>query len=199
MADVQTVLRGADIELADPDVPSVEEVRGHLLLELEHPYEIVDGYALVPMTPVDAHQAVQTEFGTEFSLWTRVHGGAVRFPQTAVRTARTRERLPDLLVVTAEHVHRLATPGLSGPPDVIVEILSPSTRKVDLGEKRAEYAGIGVGEYWCVDHVAGIIMVAAPPDAEWRIVRRGETLTSAALEGFSVELDAILPPVSHGG
>ncbi len=198
MADVQTVLRGADIELADPSVPSVEDVEAYLPGEIER-YEVVDGQAILTVDPLDEHEQVTVDLGFEFVVWTRRHGGAVRYGTSSVRPARTRKRRPDLYVLTADHIDRLGERGAWAAPDLVVEVLSPTTRRIDLGEKRAEYAGIGVREYWCVDLVAGIVMVAAPPDAEWRVVRRGETLRSVALEGFSVALDAILPPVSHAG
>jgi len=83
-----------------------------------------------------------------------------------------------------------------GPPDLVVEVLSASTRAADLGEKRAEYAAIGVAEYWCVDPDAGEVLVAAPPLAAWRRVRRGEVLASAVLQGFSIPVDRILPPAA---
>lgn len=193
MADVQTVLRGADIELAEPSVPSVEDVEAYLPDEIER-YEVVDGQAILTVEPLEAHQLVITELGYEFVTWTRTLGGAVRY-SSGVRVARTRKRQPDILVLTAEHLDRFGERTIWAAPDLVVEVLSPTTRKVDLGAKKEEYAALGVREYWCIDALAGMALVAVPPEAEWRVVRRGEPLTSVALEGFSVELDAILPPV----
>lgn len=193
MADVSTVLRGADIELADPGVPGVEEVDEIVPEELER-YEVVDGQAILNVDPVEGHQLVITELGYELVTWTRTFGGAVRY-SSSVRVARTRRRQPDIFVLTGEHLDRFTDHGLWAAPDLAVEVLSPTTRRVDLGAKRAKYAGLGVREYWCIDWAAGIALVATPPDGEWQTIRRGETLTSSVLDGFRVELDAILPPV----
>ena len=38
------------------------------------------------------------------------------------------------------------------PPDFVLEVASPSTAQVDTGEKRAEYAALGIPEYWRFDH-----------------------------------------------
>lgn len=180
MADVQTI-------------PSVEEVDAGVPPELEA-FEIVDGQVLLTVGATDPHQHVVTELGTEFVLWAREHGAVVRPQPFDVRTTRTRRRQPDLMVVLAEHRDRIGRDGMRGAPDLVVEVLSPSTRAVDLGDKREEYAGIGVAEYWCFDTDAGQVLAAAPPDAPWRTVHRGKTLTSTALPDFAVPLDRVLPP-----
>ncbi len=180
--------------MADIDtIPSVEEVEAGLPPELEA-YEIVDGQVLLTVGALDPHQHVVTELGVDLGLWARANGGILRHQPFDVRTTRTRQRQPDLLVVTAEHRDRIVREGLRGAPDLVVEVLSRSTRHVDLGAKRQEYAGLGVAEYWCIDPDAGEALVAAPPDAAWRVVRRGDTLTSTALPGFAVPLDRVLPP-----
>jgi Uma2 family endonuclease len=56
---------------------------------------------------------------------------------------------PDLLVVS-DH-SRLSDRGVEGPPALVVEILSPSTRKTDRGIKFRRYAELGVPHYWVVD------------------------------------------------
>ena len=58
---------------------------------------------------------------------------------------------PDLLVVLREHADRLRETHIEGAPDLVVEVLSPSTAHLDLWEKRYDYAQAGVREYWVVD------------------------------------------------
>lgn len=58
---------------------------------------------------------------------------------------------PDLMVVLQEHQDRLRETHIEGAPDLIVEILSPSTARMDLWEKRLDYEAAGVQEYWVVD------------------------------------------------
>ncbi len=62
---------------------------------------------------------------------------------------------PDVFVVFGAANHRRMTYKLweepGGMPDFILEILSPSTWRKDLGEKRALYTSLGVGEYWLYD------------------------------------------------
>jgi Uma2 family endonuclease len=58
---------------------------------------------------------------------------------------------PDILFVSNERLHVIEEDGLYGAPDLVIEILSPSTAKYDLGEKKDVYERSGVKEYWIID------------------------------------------------
>ena len=58
---------------------------------------------------------------------------------------------PDLVVVTADRLHIVTPTAIQGAPDLVVEVLSPSTAPVDRGPKFETYARFGVPEYWIVD------------------------------------------------
>jgi Uma2 family endonuclease len=60
-------------------------------------------------------------------------------------------REPDLLFIASEHLDRLKANYLDGPADLIVEIISPSSRERDRGQKFYEYEEAGVSEYWLID------------------------------------------------
>ena len=81
-----------------------------------------------------------------------------------------------------------------GPPDLVVEILSPSTAERDRGYKRALYAQHGVKEYWVVGADAGVITVLLLGEEGYEVVDtfgEGDTLTSPTLAGLSLEVDEI--------
>jgi Uma2 family endonuclease len=58
---------------------------------------------------------------------------------------------PDIMVILPGGAARLVRRGVEGPPDLVVEVLSPSNRGHDLLTKRALYGRAGVREYWIVD------------------------------------------------
>ena len=58
---------------------------------------------------------------------------------------------PDILFIGNEHLGSIKEDGLHGPPDMVIEILSPSTGKYDLEDKMEVYAKNGVKEYWTVE------------------------------------------------
>lgn len=85
-------------------------------------------------------------------------------------------REPDLLYAAKEHLSRLRSVYLEGPADLVVEIVSPDSRRRDRIEKLAEYERAGVPKYWIVDPErreaefhqldSGGAYRRVPPDAE---------------------------------
>lgn len=103
---------------------------------------------------------------------------------------------PDAMVVLAERVGLFsdALPSLI-PPDVAIEISSPSTRRRDLLAKRAYYEQFGVGEYWLVDMEEERVLVFALRDGAYgepRVFGRPDVLGSDLLKGFRAPVDELL-------
>jgi len=68
---------------------------------------------------------------------------------------------PDVLVVLPDGKARVELRGVEGPPDLVIEVVSPSNRGRDLLTKRALYARAGVREYWLVNPEARTIEILA--------------------------------------
>jgi Uma2 family endonuclease len=64
---------------------------------------------------------------------------------------------PDVVVIEQNEATRTR---LTGTPSLVVEVLSSSTRRQDLGSKRLAYAGYGVPAYWVVDPEPPVTLVA---------------------------------------
>jgi Uma2 family endonuclease len=58
---------------------------------------------------------------------------------------------PDILIVLNERLGILTEEGAEGAPELVVEILSPKTRRLDLVNKKLEYARAGVKEHWVIE------------------------------------------------
>ena len=75
-----------------------------------------------------------------------------------------------------------------------MEIISPGTAQYDRGYKQLLYGRHGVLEYWMVDPDAMTVEVMVQEDnglTPWAVYRRGETMSSRLLQGFSIELGEI--------
>lgn len=58
---------------------------------------------------------------------------------------------PDLIFALPENRHKFRNDGFYGAPDLVIEVLEASTRRLDTGKKKAFYERSGVKEYWLVD------------------------------------------------
>ena len=101
---------------------------------------------------------------------------------------------PDLLYVSAGRRRILSERACEGPPDLVVEILSPSNPRHDLAIKRELYARHNIPEYWIVEPDAETVLTLTEPIAgsgvgEYtaeRLYRPGDTLSTAAIPGLAI-------------
>jgi Uma2 family endonuclease len=103
---------------------------------------------------------------------------------------------PDLVFVSTAGKAVVTEKNVQGPPDLVVEILSPGTRKRDERIKRDRYARFGVREYWIVDPELETIKLMELGAAGYGSPRevaleRAERLSSSVLPGLDLPLDQI--------
>ena len=89
---------------------------------------------------------------------------------------------PDLLVILKSQFDILTNTHVRGAPAIVVEILSPGTRRRDEGIKRALYERVGVQEYWLVDLRSRSIEIWAPGESTGTIVTDSLTWRPASLD-----------------
>ncbi|WP_376790768.1 Uma2 family endonuclease [Thermoflexus sp.] len=125
--------------------------------------------------------------------------GKVLTGPAALRVLPDVIREPDVFVVPPEEVEKVRGVPLEVRPALVVEVTSPATRGMDLGEKAAEYREAGIPEYWVVDHERREVVVHRIAGAEREVVRMREgTLIGQAVPGFWLEVEWLfqepLPP-----
>lgn len=90
---------------------------------------------------------------------------------------------------------KIAVRGIIGAPDLVVEVLSPSSARIDTREKYETYARAGVREYWIVDTTDRVIeSLIRGADGRWgsnRVWREGEVLAASLLPEARVDLAAL--------
>lgn len=136
-----------------------------------HRYEIVDGALLATPSPSLLHQAVSSNLIKVLQASAPAGFRVLHAPLDFVIDEATILQ-PDLLVVPAADLHRADQPL---EPVLVVEILSPTTRRVDLTLKRSRYEAAGVASYWAVDPVV-------PSVTGWQLVD-GRYVDAAHVEG----------------
>ena len=113
-------------------------------------YEILDGELYVTPAPSPLHQRVSKRLQRKLEDYfeARALGEVFNAPIDMI-LGRHDVAQPDLLVVT--NPDQISGRGIEGAPLLIVEVLSPSTRRHDRGVKVQRYAALGVPHYWIVD------------------------------------------------
>ena len=103
----------------------------------------------------------------------------VRFPR------RRRQRVPDLMFISAANRKRIRPTYIDGAPDLIVEIVSPDSRNRDRRDKYLDYEAGGVREYWIVDPLLKTLDVYALRGRKYEeVALHGDKLASRVLPGF---------------
>ena len=159
-------------------------------------HEIIDGEHYVTPAPNVRHQVLVRRLVYDLEHYFRAH------PQTGQVFAAPLDVLlspydivePDLLVVTGDQSGILTEKNVQGPPALVIEVLSKSTRKRDAQTKRRLFERTGVREYWLVDPELDAVQVFRPT-AEGRLARVAELtaedggmVTTPLLPGCQIDL-----------
>lgn len=132
-----------------PDKPKVEFVDGWGVWEL--------------MPPTPPHGRAQLKLG---SLLLAAFPDLIGYAEVDTEVAHERVRIPDLVLTTEESEGDM----LHEPPVLVVEVHSPSTRRQDRNDKAAEYARMGVGQYWMLDPRRHTLEILRLADGAWEPV-----------------------------
>ncbi len=158
-------------------------------------YELLDGDLVMTPAPREVHQRVLMNFSyLLFQAVTQAKSGRVYAAPFDVVLSETDVVQPDLLFISNERAHVITEDNVQGAPDLVVEILSPSTADRDLTVKREIYARHGVKEYWIVDTDARTVTVLLRDAAgfiEIGVCAKGQTLDSPTLSEFTINPDEI--------
>jgi Uma2 family endonuclease len=167
-------------------------------------WEFVRGEVIMYSPATAEHQDLVGFFYRLLSGYCETKGwGKVLTGPAAVRLFPDVMREPDLFVIAPEDVPKATGTPLDLNPVFIVEVISPSTRTIDLGEKAEDYARAGVPEYWAADRERRELHAHRLQEQEGnyraQVLSRGR-LESGSVPGFWVSIDWLwrspLPPMS---
>ena len=167
----------------------------YLKIDDDNRYELIGGKLIVVPSPKTIHQeivlgiaSVMKEFVSKNNL------GKVFIAPTDVLLSETEKPQPDILFIPNERLNIVTENNIQGAPDLVVEVLSPSTKKYDKVEKSRMYYLYGVKEFWIVDPDGEVIDVFVPGEKNWNLFQaynKDGILESSILTGFEVKLKDI--------
>ncbi len=160
-------------------------------------YEIIDGELYEMPAPTWAHsQVIAGLISVLLPVLDRLGGRWATAP-LEVFFAGADPVQPDLVVLLPGSRARPVRRGVAGPPDLLIEVLSPSNRAHDQVRKRALYARAGVREYWIIDPDAATIeIIGADGETVQRVTAVADavlTLRSALLGDLAADPTTLFP------
>lgn len=156
-------------------------------------HELIDGVHVVSPQPILFHDALAVLLTGMFLNAARPDALGRVHADAEVKLSPAHVLVPDVLFIRRDRLHIRKRNVIEGPPDIVVEILSPSNRRHDLTVKRRLYERSGVLELWLVDPVALTITVNVLEDGRYRatVFREGDFIRTPLLPDLEVDLTAL--------
>ena len=158
----------------------------------EKRYELIDGELHVVPSSTPRHQRAAIRLSTAMEEFVRRRelGEVFAAPLDVVLSDQDVLQ-PALMFISGDRAAIVAEQNVQGPPDLVVEILSPATAERDRTVKRVIYARYGVREYWTADPEARTIEVLKASEAGFETVRvypEGMSVVSPLLEDMRIDV-----------
>jgi Uma2 family endonuclease len=154
-------------------------------------YEVIGGELSVHSTPRRDHQEVVASLNWTLQGFLRASGFGRAYTHPVDIWLGPNDIVePDIVVIRESRLESYRPEGVvREPPDLVVEVLSPSTRGTDQVRKMALYAKSGVPEYWIADPDCRSLTIHVLEDGQYRPVQPDEDgkLASRVLEGLRVD------------
>ena len=160
-------------------------------------YEIIEGELFVSCSPGLTHQRVLANLITLFAIFLEEHPIGEVLPTPGLILSQHSGVIPDIVIFLNETGDTIIKGDrLSGPPDLVIEIVSPgsSNARRDRVVKLQLYSKHGVPEYWIVDPGSLAVeqyVVRGSSLKLMQTLQRDDVLSSSAIPGFSCLISKI--------
>ena len=164
-------------------------------------YELYNGQPVALASPSQIHQEISIELSTQLHSYLRGKKCRVYTAPFDVRlfenSGESPENVdtvvqPDIMIVCDPA--KVDRHGIHGAPDLVIEILSDSTRRIDRLTKFSLYQRAGVREYWIADPSAQVVLVHTLEDGSYHspVAYNGTaSVPVGILDGCSIDLTTV--------
>ncbi len=151
--------------------------------------ELIHGRFYLSPSPVRLHQFLVLRLGRLLDDVAEAVGGEALVAPMDVHLADHTVAQPDVLYVSPER-QEIVQNWIEGAPDLVVEVLSPSTARMDRLLKLNRYAAAGVSEYWLVDPAVRTIEFLVNGGEQFVVhAQDGGSWKSPAVPGIELDID----------
>ena len=163
--------------------------------EDENRYELINGELYMAPAPSWEHQESIGNLYSILRAFARANGlGRVVASPLDVFLSDEDVFQPDIIFVSIERLNIVRSNGVHGAPDLVIEMLSPGTERIDRTLKSERYEMFDVREYWQANPIAKTILVLRARDGAFERVglfTEGMTLETPLLPGLRVDVSAV--------
>lgn len=159
------------------------------------PYQLIGGELVMTPSPVPYHQILIGRIFSRIDKFVREKNlGIVIFAPLDVYFSETDTYQPDIVFISKGRLNIIGEKKVEGPPDLVIEILSPATAYYDIRIKKDMYEKSGVNEYWIVDPIQKTVEVFVNKNGKFELTNTAKvegTIKSSILDELSVEIKEI--------
>src|SRR5579862_2461707 len=157
--------------------------------------ELIGGELFVSPSPVPSHQDIVAAIFVAFRSHARLHGDRAFVGPIDLLFGPHDVTAPDVVYVASDRLSLIGEKNIPGAPSIVVEVLSPSTSRIDRVHKRALYAESGVPEYWIVSGKTRSIEQCSDPHGDkyrnTQALAGDAAIRSTEVPGLEISLSAI--------
>ncbi len=167
----------------------------YLKINDDNRYELIGGELLLVPAPKTIHQEASRKLIQIIGVFIDQQKlGKLFHAPTDVVLSEMDKPQPDILFISANRLDIITEDYIKGAPDLVIEILSPSTSSLDKVRKSKLYYRYGVKEYWIVDPNDKSVQVFTRGEKNWNLFEAygaNQTLLSPLLPGLEIQLNDI--------
>ena len=159
------------------------------------PYQLIEGKLVMSPSPTIFHQHVILNIARAMTDHVNPKKlGIVLVSPIDVYLSDTNTFQPDIVFVAADRLDIIEEKNIRDAPNLVVEVLSPSTARYDLNAKMNVYAKHGVVEYWVVDPTNKSVDAYELNAGGYKLIQHvqaEETVSSRTIKGFTISCTTI--------
>jgi Uma2 family endonuclease len=159
--------------------------------ETTQPSNLIEGRLYMSPAPLMRHQQIVMRLGFLMDQFARVHGGLAFISPMDCHLPTGSVLQPDVGYIAPERLD-IVDRWVMGAPDLVIEVLSPGTRRFDRNRKLRAYETAGVREAWLVDPSSSTVIVFTGEGNQWvreHSVLFGEPIPSAIVDTGTAGLE----------
>jgi Uma2 family endonuclease len=172
-----------------------QTIKDYKLLPEGAPYQLIEGELIMTPAPNPKHQLISGNLFKSIAMYVdEKRLGVLFYSPIDIYLSEDNAFQPDIVFISSERRHIIKDDGIHEAPELVIEILSPSTAYYDIKKKFMVYEKSGVREYWIVDPEMNTVEIYFNENGHFslkaKLENKGE-IESFILKGLRLTLEEI--------